>query len=98
MLQEGEMAEEDKRAAKKHNIRMESRNRMYLTGVEDVLSFDTEEILLDTSEGRLLLSGKELHVGRLSLESGEVDVEGRLVSLTYQEPRTGKSFWGKALR
>ena len=40
------MAEEDKREAKKHNIRMESRNRMYLTGVEDVLSFDTEEILL----------------------------------------------------
>lgn len=91
------MAEEDKRTGKPHSIRMECRSRIYLTGVEDVLSFDAEEILLHTSEGRLLLSGRELHVGRLSLESGEVDVEGHVSGLLYQEEKTGKGagFWGR---
>ncbi len=51
----------------------------------DVLSFDVAEILLETELGMLLIKGHDLHVNRLSLEKGEIDIEGRIDSLTYSE-------------
>mgnify|MGYP000541487031 CR=1 FL=1 len=57
------------------------------SGVVDVLSFDVAEILLETELGMLLIKGHDLHVNRLSLEKGEIDIEGRIDSLTYSEPK-----------
>ena len=54
----------------------------------DVLSFDVVEILLETELGMLLIKGQDLHVNRLSLEKGEVDIEGRIDSLTYSDVKT----------
>ncbi len=48
-----------------------------VTGVVDVLSFDLTEILLETDQGMLMIRGSDLHVNRLTLEKGEVDVEGQ---------------------
>ena len=56
-----------------------------LTGVVDVLSFDLTEILLETDQGMLMIRGSDLHVNRLTLEKGEVDVEGKIDSLTYSD-------------
>lgn len=47
-----------------------------ITGIADVVSFDENTIVLDTDMGLLTLKGKELHVSRLTLEKGEVDVDG----------------------
>ena len=57
--------------------------------VSDVFSFDEHEILLKTSQGMLTVKGKELHVSRLELEKGEVDLEGQVDALLYtgQEPK-----------
>lgn len=72
-------------AEKTHELRFRNRGQGTMTGVLDVYSFDEHEILLATTEGMLTIRGKELHVSRLCLEKGEVDVEGRVDSLVYSE-------------
>ena len=56
-----------------------------INGVNDVLSFDIHEILLETEQGMLMIKGDELHVSRLTLEKGEVDIDGRIDSFTYSD-------------
>lgn len=83
---------EDKQlTAKSHKVSLAGRHQALVTGVNDVLSFDAGEVLLDTEMGILMIRGQELHVNRLSLEKGEVDVDGRVDSLTYSEGSLGKS-------
>ena len=66
-----------------HKVMLTNRKTCTISGVVDVLSFDTGEVLLETDLGMLMIKGKELHVSRLSLDKGEVDVEGNVDSLTY---------------
>ena len=68
-----------------HGIHLQERKRGTLTGVVDVMAFDSEQILLETTQGMMSIKGKELHVSRLQLETGEVDVEGNVDSLVYTE-------------
>ena len=49
------------------------------------VSFDLNEILLETEQGMMMVKGNDLHVNRLSLEKGEVDIDGRVDSFTYTE-------------
>jgi sporulation protein YabP len=70
---------------KQHQVQLQNRKSIVVTGVRDVLSFDAMEILLDTSQGMLLIRGDELHVNRLSLDKGEVDVDGHISSLSYAD-------------
>ncbi len=70
---------------KTHKVTMNNRRNVGITGVNDVLSFDVKEVLLETELGMLMMKGADLHISRLSLEKGEVDVEGKIDSLTYSE-------------
>ena len=70
---------------KTHKISMVNRTTCGISGVNDVLAFDNHVILLETEQGILMMKGNELHVGRLSLDKGEIDVEGKIDSLTYSE-------------
>lgn len=75
---------EEKRAAR-HNVVMEQRANISITGVLDVISFDEENIIIDTELGVLILKGVNLHVNRLTLEKGELEVDGEITSLAYEE-------------
>ena len=70
---------------KAHKLILNNRRCGNLTGVSDVLSFDQNEIILETDQGMLMMKGKELHVSRLMLDKGEVDIDGRIDSVTYSE-------------
>ena len=70
---------------KPHKLMLTGRKTCALSGVNDVLSFDVNEILLETEQGMLMIRGSELHVSRLSLDKGEVDIDGRIDSFTYSE-------------
>ena len=59
-----------------HKVYLNARKSAVMSGVKDVLSFDAKEVYLETEQGVLLIKGDELHVNRLSLEKGEVDVDG----------------------
>lgn len=69
----------------KHRMTIEGRKACKISGVIDVLSFDVNEVLLETEQGMLMMKGEELHVSRLSLEKGEVDVDGKIDSLAYSD-------------
>lgn len=76
---------------KSHKLVVNNRKTSMITGVLDVLAFDLNEILLETEQGMLMIKGKDLHVNRLSLEKGEVDVTGHIDSLAYSEvPQSSK--------
>ncbi|MCI8923519.1 MAG: sporulation protein YabP [Lachnospiraceae bacterium] len=68
-----------------HKLILNNRRTCNLTGVNDVLSFDEKEIILETEQGMLMIKGNDLHVNRLTLDKGEVDVDGRIDSFTYSE-------------
>ena len=68
-----------------HETHFYERNQGTLTGVSDVLSFDEKQIILETTKGMLTIKGQELHVSRLELEQGELDIRGRVDSMVYHE-------------
>lgn len=76
---------DEKQPTMLHGFILKNRQIGNVTGVRDVVSFDMNEILLDTQQGMLTIKGKDLHVTRLNLEKQEVDLEGTIDSLTYTE-------------
>ena len=82
---------EENKLTKSHKITLTNRKSGSFTGVLDVISFDIAEILLETEQGMLNVKGKDLHVNRLNLEKGEVDIEGIIDTLSYsQVPSSAK--------
>ncbi len=69
----------------RHNVIMEGRKKLSVSGVEEVESFDENTIVMSTAMGILVVRGEELHIEALSLEGGELKVEGVVESLTYEE-------------
>ena len=67
---------EETQVRKSHKLVVNNRKTSLVTGVLDVLSFDLNEILLETEQGMMMVKGSDLHVNRLSLEKGEVDLSG----------------------
>ena len=68
-----------------HKLHINDRRTVIITGVNDVLSFDSAEVLLQTEQGVLMIRGEDLHVNRLTLEKGEVDIDGKINSFTYSD-------------
>ena len=80
---------EERTTQKNHKLVVNNRKTSLVTGVIDVLSFDLNEILLETQQGMMMVKGTDLHVNRLSLEKGEVDLSGNIDSVSYSEVHTG---------
>ena len=77
--------DEKKTVTTQHRVLMNNRQTGSFSVSTDVLSFDVSEILLETEQGMLLIKGTDLHVNRLSLEKGEVDIAGRIDALSYSD-------------
>lgn len=74
---------EELQKAKSHKLIINNRKTSTMTGILDVLSFDLNEILLETEQGMLVVKGTDLHVNRLSVEKGEVELSGNIDSIAY---------------
>ena len=72
-------------AGRMHKISITNRRTCTVNGVNDVLSFDLREIVLETEQGMLMIRGNELHVNRLTLDKGDVDIDGRIYSFVYSD-------------
>lgn len=82
--------------AAEHRLELTGRERLTVTGVEDVERFDESGIVMSTSAGTLVIAGEDLHIGKLALEGGELHVDGRIDSVTYEEEQTGRGgFFGR---
>ena len=80
---------EENNIQKNHKLVVHNRKTSLVTGVLDVLSFDLGEVLLETQQGMLMVKGSDLHVNRLSLEKGEVDLSGNIDSIAYSDAQPG---------
>ena len=87
--------EKNRIPAKPHHVIMEDRAKLSVTGVEDVISFDENEIITRTGQGNLIIRGTGLHIGKLTLDSGEVSVDGVVRELCYEDPVPMGGFWSK---
>lgn len=68
-----------------HHVIMEGRETLSVSGVEEVESFDEGQIIMLTSKGRLVVQGTALHIEKLSLDGGDLKVEGTVDSLNYED-------------
>lgn len=83
------------------NLVLENRNRLNISGVLDVLSFDDQIIIVETELGMLTVKGDNLRINKLSIDTSEVIVEGEIMSLTYSNKdldKKNESFLGKIFK
>lgn len=80
-----------------HRIELLGREKLTVSGVEDVERFDEGGIVMSTAAGTLIITGAELHIGKLSLDGGELHVDGRIDSVSYEDAPTerGGGFLGR---
>lgn len=91
---------EDKKTVKiPHNLILENRKNLNVSGVKDVDKFDEENITLITEMGELSIKGIHLHINKFSVENGELNVEGDISSLSYSEINQNQGgFFSKLFR
>lgn len=86
----------------RHEVVMINRRSLAISGVKNVESFDSEEFLLETEGGFLTIRGQNLHMKNLSLETGEVAIEGLVNEMGYLEQGQAgdrsKGFFGKLFK
>ncbi len=83
-----------------HHVVIEERRSLTVSGVEDVERFDENSIVLSTSKGIMTVTGEELHIEKLSLDGGDLKVEGSIDAVTYEEDGPGNrgGFFARLLR
>lgn len=84
-----------KTAAMPHNLSLEDRKKLKLSGVEEVESFDDKEVVMLTTGGCLVIRGEGLSIGKLDTVSGQVDVSGLVTELSYEETSSGGGLWSR---
>ena len=72
-----------------HSLQLKDRKNLSMSGVTEVVSFDDMSVVLKTSLGTLTVQGQDLQLKTLSLDGGQVAVEGSVTGLIYEEPRSG---------
>ena len=70
-----------------HELSLKERRELTMTGVTEVVSFEEHAVVLRTALGTLMVQGRDLQLKTLSLEGGQVAVEGSISALIYEEPR-----------
>ena len=90
------MEEKAMAGAGPHKFLVQGRKTAELTGVKEVVSFDAKEVVLNTTMGALIIRGNDLFVKRLTVEKGEVDLEGQVDSFIYAD-KPGKAGGGDSV-
>ncbi|MDE7003008.1 MAG: sporulation protein YabP [Oscillospiraceae bacterium] len=82
-----------------HHVVIEDRKSLTVSGVEDVERFDENTIVLSTSRGAMVVAGENLHIEKLSLDGGDLKVDGDIDSVSYEEESGGRGgFFSRLLR
>ncbi len=79
------------------NLILENREKLTITGVVDVLSFDDQIVIVETQLGLLTVKGEDLRINKLSIDSLEVIIEGQIYNMGYSNDDTGKKNSGSLL-
>ena len=76
-----------------HALQMENREKLRLTGVSDVSGFDENLIVLTTDMGELSIRGEALHIDKIDLDAGLLELRGRICELSYEETSAASGLW-----
>ena len=83
------------------NIILENREKLNITGVKDMLSFDDQVVIVETELGLLTVKGENIKINKLSLDTTEVIIEGNIIGINYSNDSKEKesgSFFGKLFK
>ena len=85
-----------------HSVKIDNRENIFMTGVNDLVSFDEETIVVDTKMETMIIHGHNLHVNKLNLDDGELSVDGEINEIHYESQNAlGKnksSFFNKIFK
>lgn len=91
--------QEDKRTVRlPHNIIMENRKKLVISGVTQVDSFDDQSVMLATSMGDLTIKGSDLHISQLNVDSGELNITGNIYGMVYSENDRSTGFFSRLFK
>ena len=79
------MTYEEKALAAPHRLTLDDRSRLTITGVTDVESFDEGQVVLHSTRGVMIVRGRDLHLQQLSLDGGQILVDGTVESIVYED-------------
>ena len=86
------MNNEEKKSMGAHNLILEERGSLTVTGVEDIDSFDDQTVVIYTGLGELTVRGNQLHIERIDLQAGELELQGQVDALTYADQPAAVSY------
>lgn len=93
------MNNEEKKSMGAHNLILEERGSLTVTGVEDIDSFDDQTVVIYTGLGELTVRGNQLHIERIDLQAGELELQGQFDALTYaDQPAVRGGFFARIFR
>lgn len=92
------MTYEEKRIDIPHKLTLDGRGQLTVTGVVDVEQFDEQQAVLETSRGLLMIRGRGLHLQMLSLDGGQIEVEGTVDALVYEDEAPTGGWFGRLFR
>lgn len=81
-----------------HKLTLNERKALTMTGVTEVVSFDDTAVVLRTALGMLTVHGSGLQLKTLSLDGGQVAVDGTVDALVYQQTHAEKNLWQRLFR
>ena len=93
--------EKKPRSASRHSLMIDRREKVAITGMLDVISFDEETVIGETELGIIVIRGNNLHVNKINLENGELSVDGEISGITYEDNAgygKGKSLLGRLFK
>lgn len=74
------------------NVIIESRKKLNVSGVKDVLSFDEETLLLNTTLGKMTVKGEGLHIESFNTDTGELVSDGKIHAVVYMSDAKSGGF------
>lgn len=90
---------EENRVKMPHNIILNDRKKLNVSGVKDVDSFDEETIIIYTELGEMTVRGNDLHINTLNVETGELSIDGSIYAIIYSDDTPKKEgFFSKVFR
>lgn len=80
---------------REHALSIEGRGKMRISGVEDVSGFDENLVILTTSMGELTVRGQELHIEKIDLDAGHLELHGKIQELSYDDNVRSGTLWSR---
>lgn len=80
------------------NLSLKNRKYLELSGVKEVITFNEDQVFLQTTQGVLTIKGKELNIQKLNLDDGNVKIDGLIISLTYNDKANEKGLLKKLFK